>query len=268
VPPQSVLSCLLCREPGKAATQVCKRWNAVFYSDSCKDLWRIYCGRFGLRDLVVGQPSGADLRLLQRICPLIQAASFEVEPDPDSHQTAAQHLPDFLSALGQAQLTELLLNEVPLMPAALQALAQLHQLRQLAVAADESTASAGSLADAIPCLSSLEQPYLYASSLGSSVLAAVCHLPAPERLKLHSTEAPLPDLSPLTALAGSLTILDVTERISNASGLQLPRAADFPKLQRLFIAAPVLQVASAAWLLRSPYAHICLLLPGVAATPA
>lgn len=232
------------RVAGTAAAQVCRRWNTVFYSDSCLKLWQHFTWKFDPRELGNEQLMAADLRLFKRIGHLIERTAFAVELDAHLQRAAAQHLPSFLATLNPTVLTSLAFVGVPLRPGAVQALGQFRQLRALDIVAAATTARMKGLADALGQLASLERLHFRGSCVDTALLAAVCHLPALECLQLHSTDAPLPDLRPLSALAGRLTGLWLLEQTSHAAdGLQLPQAAACPKLQQLFIAAPVLHVS-------------------------
>ncbi len=240
-PSTSALLCLHRRVTGATAAQVCKRWNAVFYSDSCKDLWRHYWGKFDRRELADEQRMAAGMRLFRRFSHLIERIGFVAEHEGWLQQAAAPHLLAVLASLNPEVLTELTID-MPLVPASVQAVAQFRQLQHLGIAAEQSTADMAGLADVIPQLQSLQQFHLHASSVEDALLAVVCQLPALAGLGLCSTEEPLPDLSPLAALAGSLTSLFLLERESHDDGLLLPQAAAFPKLRKLFVVAAVLQV--------------------------
>jgi len=224
------------RATGQAAAQVCKRWNAVFYSDSCSEPWRTFSWTINWGELADGQLMAAGLRLFQRIGHLIERAEFGAEPEARMQQAAAPHLPAFLATLNAAALTGLTVDRVPLVPAALQAVLQFRQLRQLAVAAPEFAVDMEGLVDVVRQLDGLQEFEFRGSSVEESLPATVCQLPALAALELHSTAAPLPDLSPLTALAGILTSLCFVERERDEGSLQLPQAAAFPQLRKLFVA--------------------------------
>ena len=121
----------------------------MFYSDSCIMLWRNFSWKFDRRELADTQLMAGGLRLFQRIGPLIETVGFQAEPEAHWQQAAAAHLPDFLQTLNRDQLAGLKIEQVPLLPAATQALAQFQQLQQLVFSSSCAAArNAGSLAAA------------------------------------------------------------------------------------------------------------------------
>ncbi len=195
----------------------------MFYSDSCIMLWRNFAWKFDRRELADEQLMAADMRLFQRVGPLIEGVVFQAEADANWQRAAAAHLPDFLQTLNRGQLAGLKIEQVPLLPAATQALAQFRQLRQLGVSSSCVAArNAGSLAAAVHQLTSMDAFQFQGNSVGRALVAALRPLVRLEYLDLESTQVPLPDLSPLTALAGILTSLRLVERESHGSGLLLP----------------------------------------------
>lgn len=225
---------------------VCKRWFGVFYSANC-DLWR-NCGWYlpprMLRDK---RQMAACLRVFLRTAALTEWAEFgaEAEAEPRWQQAAAQHLPIRLAGLDPAVLKGLSIEAMPLLPAALQALPLFRELRILNVCSGlPGSSPAAELPAAVAQLGALEEFHVLDSSVETALLAALCRLPKLAFLDLHSTESPLPPLDALASLASQLTRLSLVERHSSDSGLRLPRTAAFPNLERLFVAAPVLQASA------------------------
>ncbi|PRW59683.1 leucine-rich repeat-containing 15 isoform A [Chlorella sorokiniana] len=227
---------------GRVVTEVCTRWKRVYYSASCVHLWRASQWKIAKVELEDERRMAAGLRLFERTGRMVEWAMLEAEAEAEWQQAAAPHLPAFLALLSPAGLKWLHISRVPLTAAALQALVQFRQLRELGVEAAEAADVADGLAAALGQLGSLDAFRFNGSCVDDTLLAALCRLPRLESLELHSKAAPLPAISPLTALAGSLTSLSLLERTSSDSGLQLLPAAAFPKLQELLIAAPVIKL--------------------------
>lgn len=238
------------RRHGCVVREVCKRWEHVYYSSSCADLWREYGWKFSRQELEDERRMAAGLQFFQRIGPLIEGIIFEGEPEQRWRQAAAEHLPAFLNTLSSTMLTRLGVRHLPLTAAAMHTIAQFRRLKVLGIMQDGPSACPGGITAAIGQLKHLQNIQFGASSVEGALLAALCRLPQLAVLDLESKDRPLPNLEGLTALAGSLTSLILWERDSEGGGLKLPSVALFPKLERLFVAAPRLKVSSCLLLVK------------------
>lgn len=235
LPPGPFVPSLLlpCRAPAAAAAQVCKRWNAVVYSNKCVELWRHQSSK-------LGGPSNFPFA---RVSTLIETWHMPARSDKQCRQAAADMVPALLRVLSPHQLTGLALDHVPLTTAGVHVLSQPRQLRGLALLIDGPVPRhRGNLAAAVGQLPHLETFMFRGNSVHPSLAAALSVLPRLAHLELHSVHRPLPSLECLTALSGRLTTPDLVERTSSDTGLVLPLAASFPKLATLRVGAPKLQV--------------------------
>lgn len=245
------------REPDLAAPQVCKRWYRVFYSNHCRTVWQRLERQ--LDPFEDRRCSAAKLRVWQRVGPLLQGAAFTHCRSLGGFLAGDYRLPDYLATLEAERLLSLRLNHVELSAWALHMVGQFCQLRELDLRLKpsfappyewalrlEAACREAALLDTISHLTELRRLSLEVMDVDAALAAAISRLPRLQSLALHTLHVPLPVLSPLIALASSLTSLCLVEHRSSSTGLRLLPAAAFPNLQQLTIAAPALQVGQAA----------------------
>lgn len=244
----------LCRrEPDLAVTQVCKRWYRVFYSNHCRTVWQRLERQF--EPYEDKRCSAAKLRVWQRVGPLLQGAAFTHCRSLFGFLAGDYRLPDYLATLEAERLLSLRLSHVELSAWALHMVGQFRQLRELDLRLKPNFAPAyewalrleaarreAALLDTISQLAELRRLSLEAMDVDAALVAAISRLPRLQSLALCTMHTPLPDLSPLTALASGLTSLCLVEHRSSSTGLRLFPVAAFPNLEQLTIAAPALQV--------------------------
>lgn len=236
-PPCSRTQCI-------SVTQVCKRWRHLFYSNHCAKLWG--CMEYAFAEGEPHDPAANEgcLQFCKLTSIFRESAAFEVQETVPACRYAAQELPGYLAAHIPARLTYLRTTGVPLTAAALHALGQLRHLRELSIVPSQLVCSSKGLAAAVGQLEQLRRIECINSTVHRSLVAALSRLPRLEHAYLHSRGAALPKLSPLAALASSLTGLALIGEVglSETRGLNLELATALPKLQRIAFGAPTLQV--------------------------
>lgn len=176
-----------------------------------------------------------------------ESVTLAADGGPPWIQEAAWRLGDVVASLGPGALAELDMHNVRLSPAGLQALGQLRQLRHLRLFTDGSALSYRDLIASVSQLERLQAFRFLGAFVDSSLVAALCHLRQLSALELQSFEGPLPDLSPLTALAGTLTELGAVERQGGDSRRKIPPVQlepffRFRKLDQLVVGGRAVKV--------------------------